>query len=163
MARRMSKAAAARFIAELENGAKVEDAAANAGHHKATFYRLRDRDPEFAAAWDIAYEEGADYLESEAVRRAYDGVEDVKWVGPADGGREVPFRAYSDRLLELLLKARRPSRFRENQRVEHTGPNGGPIRSEVALTDADARDALRGLAAAGLVRPGDAAAADPEG
>lgn len=62
-----------------------------------TAYRLRDRDPEFAAEWDEREEEATDELEEEAKRRALDG---------------------SDTLLIFLLKSRRPNVYRERVSVE---------------------------------------------
>lgn len=90
---------------------------------------------EFHEAWDAALEIGNDYLEQEAQRRAVDGYEEpVVHKGiqafvrdPVTGeleldahGRPIPLtiRRYSDRLLEVLLKARRPEKFRENMKIE---------------------------------------------
>ena len=43
-------------------------------------------------------------------------------------GEEVGYElTYSDKLLELLLKARDPRQFRENHKLEVTGAEGGPV------------------------------------
>lgn len=90
---------------------------------------------DFHEAWDAALEIGNDYLEQEAQRRAVEGYEEpVVHKGiqafvrdPVTGeleldqhGRPIPLtiRRYSDRLLEVLLKARRPEKFRENMKIE---------------------------------------------
>lgn len=90
---------------------------------------------DFHEAWDAALEIGNDYLEQEAQRRAVEGYEEpVVHKGiqafvrdPTTGeleldahGRPIPLtiRRYSDRLLEVLLKARRPEKFRENMKIE---------------------------------------------
>ena len=90
---------------------------------------------EFHEAWDAALEIGNDYLEQEAQRRAVAGYEEPvvhkgiqAFVRDAttgeleldENGRPIPLtiRRYSDRLLEVLLKARRPEKFRENMKIE---------------------------------------------
>lgn len=90
---------------------------------------------EFHEAWDAALEIGNDYLEQEAQRRAVEGYEEPvvhkgiqAFVRDAitgeleldANGRPIPLtiRRYSDRLLEVLLKARRPEKFRENMKIE---------------------------------------------
>jgi hypothetical protein len=77
-------------------------AARAAGVHRATTHRARKSDPEFAAAWDEAFEAGTDVLEETAIKRATE---------------------YSDVLLLALLKARRPDKFMERQRLEHVRLN----------------------------------------
>lgn len=49
--RRIDSAALGRFLAALRRGARLQDAAAEAGFSLAGFYRVRKRDPDFAAAW----------------------------------------------------------------------------------------------------------------
>jgi len=90
---------------------------------------------EFHEAWDAALGIGNDYLEQEAQRRAVDGYEEPivhkgiqAFVRDAEtgnleldaNGKPIPLtvRRYSDRLLEILLKARRPEKFRENMKIE---------------------------------------------
>lgn len=53
--------------------------------------------PDFAEAWKVAEEEAVDALEAEARRRAMDS---------------------SDRLLEVMLKAGRPEKYRDRHLVE---------------------------------------------
>jgi hypothetical protein len=95
---------------------------------KMNVYRWRKESDEFAKAWDEAAERGTDTLEDEAIRRAFDGVDRPVF----QGGREVGrIREYSDTLLIFLLKGRRPAKYREQHKHEHSGPNGGEIPYKV--------------------------------
>lgn len=107
----------------------------------------------FAQLAEVAADEAADILEREALRRAVDGVEDPVYgtlgtpelvEGKNGEEREIvrkytgvvgSRKVYSDRLLEILLKARRPHVFRENIRVE------GQVE-QVHVLDESSRDRL---------------------
>lgn len=108
--------------------------ARGAGVDRRTPYDLRARDERFAQAWTEADEAATQVLEAEARRRAM---------------------ATSDRLLEFLLKARRPATYRENHRVEVVGDGGGPVQTQVpeGLSDHE-RAALRQAIDAELERRG---------
>jgi hypothetical protein len=54
--RRVDALAMGQFIQALRRGATVEAAAKAAGFHVRSFYRKRDADPDFAAAWQEALE-----------------------------------------------------------------------------------------------------------
>ena len=113
-----SEARRAAFVAALAETGIVRLAAEAAGVHRGVAYRWRREDADFREAWDAAREEASDALEAEAWRRAVAGVRrPVFWQGEEVG--EVV--EYSDRLLELLLKARRPDVFRERSTVTHEG------------------------------------------
>ncbi len=113
----------ARFLAALAEGASVRDACRAAGIAPDTAYRWRRQSTRFAAAWDEALEQALDRLETVAYRRAYQA---------------------SDRLLVWILANRRPERWNVRQRVEHSGPDGGPI---VVVTGVDRDDGPDGGAA----------------
>jgi hypothetical protein len=120
------------FLEELAKRGNIARACRVAGVARGTAYRMRERDPKFAAAWDFAYEKAADALEEEARRRAVEGVPRLKFtrsglpiIDPKTGEPYVEW-SYSDQLLKLLLQGHRPERFRD--RVEHTGPKGGPLQ-----------------------------------
>ncbi len=69
-------------------------------------YRWREKDAKFAAAWDEAAEKGVDGLEDVATIRAK-GVEfDVVDKDGKVVGKKIEHN--SDRMLELMLKAKRP-------------------------------------------------------
>jgi phage terminase small subunit len=105
-----------RFLDALREGATNAAAARAAGVSRMTAYRERARNPDFAAAWDDAIEDGTDRLEEEAMRRALAG---------------------SDTLLIFLLKARRPAQYRETHHVQHDGS----VRIEVVVPLPDPEDA----------------------
>lgn len=68
--------AKAAFCETLANTCHVGKAAAAAGVTRNTCYVWRRRDPEFAAAWDLAEQVGVSAMEDEAKRRAFEGVEE---------------------------------------------------------------------------------------
>jgi len=77
---------------------------------------------EFKKLWAEALEDAVDLLEKEAVRRGRDGYnKPIVYKGKVVG----TYKEYSDRLLEILLKAHRRSKF--GDRTELTGADGGPI------------------------------------
>jgi len=104
------------FLAAFAEAGSVATACRAAGINRSTVYRERQRNEEFALAWADTEEGVTDMLEAEALRRA---MED------------------SDRLLIMLLRARRPAVYREGVRVEHAGKiEHGPAGLE-ALSDAE--------------------------
>lgn len=118
MARPISEKAKDRTLGALRMGFSYDRAAKFAGIARRTIFNLKDRDPDFAAACDEAYEAGTDKLEDEARRRAFEGTDRPIFQGGKLVGHE---RQYSDRLLELQLKARRPDKYRE-QRITVVHP-----------------------------------------
>jgi hypothetical protein len=97
------------FLALLENGALVSEAAAGCGVSTQQLYVFRGRDPGFREEWEAAYRRGADIYAREAVRRGVDGVNEKPIVV---GGKVVGHtRDYSDTLLLALLNARDPARY----------------------------------------------------
>jgi hypothetical protein len=93
-------------------------------------YKVRASNPKFAAAWAEAEEGATELLEAEARRRAYTGTQKPIY---QNGHKVGQVREYSDVLLIFLLKAHRPSIYRENARLELTGANGGPIATSQVL------------------------------
>lgn len=105
------------FLETLAATGNVSAAARAAGIARSTCYRIRRADPDLAEAWTDAIEEAVDVLEAEARRRALEGVE-RPLVGAGklirdDDGKVVMVREYNDRLLEFLLKALRPDKYRD--------------------------------------------------
>ncbi|HZQ65652.1 MAG TPA: hypothetical protein VFA66_10545 [Gaiellaceae bacterium] len=113
------------FLEALAAGWSVTHAALRAGVARQRLYERRETDEGFAEAWADAYRQGTDALEDEARRRAVEG-----WEEPVFQRGELVghVRRYDSRLLEFLLRARDPARFRENATVEVTGGGGGPVR-----------------------------------
>jgi hypothetical protein len=104
------------FLAMLAETCNVSEACRAAEIGRRSAYDWREADPSFAAAWDEAEEVAADKLEKVAWDRATTGL--------------------SDRMLEILLKAHRP-KYRDSQRLEHTGKDGGPIETADVTQDAE--------------------------
>ena len=67
------------FFEMLRKTGNVSAAARHAGRARAQLYRLRKQDTAFAALWDDALEEAADWLELEALRWAKDGTEEGRY------------------------------------------------------------------------------------
>ena len=111
------------FLAKLSAGYSVKAAVAESAMSRAWFYRERFNDLAFAEAWDAALEDGTDTLEDEARRRAHDGVEELivtmGKIARDEAGNALTVRRYSDSLLTLLLKARRPDKFKDRSAVEN--------------------------------------------
>lgn len=104
------------FLAMFAATGSVLLSARAAGVNRTTPYEERAHNAEFAAAWQQAEEDAIQLLEAEARRRAL---------------------STSDVLLIFLLKARRPSVYRENPRIELTGADGGPILTQQLLAGLD--------------------------
>lgn len=107
-----------KFIDHLANGGTVSAACQLAVIGRATAYRHRQSDEDFALAWADAEEESTEKLEEEAFRRAFKGVtKPVHYQGLV-----VDFvEEYSDTMLIFLLKARRPDTYRDRFDFKHSG------------------------------------------
>lgn len=64
------------FLSALADAATIGEAAIEAGINRVTAYRWKETDEEFAVAWDDALEAGTEKLETAAIRRAVEGVEE---------------------------------------------------------------------------------------
>ena len=117
------------FLDSLRVTGNVSAAARLVGKARASLYRMRRNDPDFAAAWQDALEEAVDWLELEALRRTVEGTEENRF---SKGEVVGTITRYSDSLLMFLLKARRPWLY--DRRVLRSGQND---------TDEDSFDALR--------------------
>ena len=118
------------FLAAIRAFPSITRAAASAGVTRWAHYRRLEREPEYRAAFDTAYQVGINALEDEAIERAQAGV--AKYVlyhgkpimVPANPlkprGKKVPLldREYSDSLMLALLKAKKPDEYKE--RIDHT-------------------------------------------
>ena len=109
MARRLTKQKKEQFLGVIRETANVRLAARACGMSRTNLYNERERDPDFAAAWDEAVEDAVDKLEAEAWRRALEGFEEPVF----QRGEQVgTVRKYSDRLMERLLEANRPQKYK---------------------------------------------------
>ena len=91
----------ARFLEVLSETANVAEARKAVGLTARRLFLLKESDPEFSRDWELCFNIGISSLESEAVRRAKDGVPEPVWYK----GEEVgSVQKYSDGLLQFLLK-----------------------------------------------------------
>lgn len=136
-----------------KNGPRYGAAAKAAGVSQVTTWhwrngRLKD-DPAFEAGLLAAIKMGVDALESEFIRRGFQGVEKPVY----QGGRLVgTLREYDTTAGIVMLKALAPERHRE--RYEYSGPGGGPVQLQAQvqaqmalLSDEDLRARVADLAA----------------
>jgi hypothetical protein len=118
------------FLAALASTGIVAHAAARAGWCTGSAYHHKTKDKVFADMWEEALAVSADLIEMEALRRAVHGYEKPIWDrggkdrDPGILGYETQ---YSDSLMSLLLKARKPEKFRERHEVDHRGDGGGGV------------------------------------
>jgi hypothetical protein len=104
------------FLAELSKHGVVGEAAKVAKVHRTVPAALRNVDPAFDAAWEVALEAACDRLEREVTRRGLEG-----WLEPVFGSggpgkgtiRVGTVRKFSDTLLIFKLKGERPEKYRE--------------------------------------------------
>jgi hypothetical protein len=133
---RFTKDRRERFLKALAETGIVTLAAEIIGVSRARVYQVQKEDPGFAAGWAEAEEQAADALEAEAWRRAVDGVREPVVSGGKlvrdDDGRPLAIQRYSDQLMLVLLKARRPEKFKDRAVVEHDIADGLADRLEAA-------------------------------
>lgn len=108
------------FVEALRKTGNVKLSCEMAGISRKVAYETKGRDRDFGEEWLDALDEATDTLEAEARRRAIEGTERtvVKRIGVDENGKpkyqEYVEREYSDTLLIFLLKANRPSKFRDS-------------------------------------------------
>ena len=107
-----------KFLEAIAKGFSVSMSCRMAHFSKSGIQKHVKKSAAFKKAWDEAYETGADVLEDEAWRRAVEGWDEPKWYQDKEVGA---VRKFSDRLLEMLLKARRPDKYRERIDANVTG------------------------------------------
>lgn len=126
------------FLGELRLSGIVSAACLIADVDQSTVYHRRSADPIFAAAWNQAIEESADWLEKEARRRAEEGtLKPVYYKGELCGWE----REYSDTLMALLLKANRPDKFGDKLTVR-LDPRQAAILARHNLSAGEAMEML---------------------
>lgn len=144
--RKRTKDWAPAFLEAFEATGLVIEAAQRAGVARSTVYKHRAEDEEFATAWQELEDDVVERMEAEAKRRAVEGVPRKSY--DKDGNLIREEQVYSDTLLIFLLKARRPDVYRENVKVQHTGPNEGPVRHELDIAVPEVRKHLDAALAA---------------
>jgi hypothetical protein len=117
-----------KFLEALAASPNVTEACRLAGVKRRTAYALKERNAEFAAAWEDALEQSTDDLVGEAWRRARVGTDKPVFYQGDECGR---IREYSDTLTIFLLKAHRPHVYGDKNKLEVSGPGGGPLQLEL--------------------------------
>lgn len=102
------------FLPVLRNTGNVRYASMQAGISRMTAYTRRKKDSNFAALWDEAMEDAVDHLEGVAWEKAKGG---------------------DNTLLIFLLKSHRRSVYGDATKLEHSGPDGQPIKTQDASPD----------------------------
>ena len=102
------------FLEQYAQWANISYACKVAGVPRQNIYEWQEHDADFSRAFKIAESAATERLEREAWRRAVDGSPYKRtsyWHGEPVGTDEKI--EYSDQLLQLLLRARRPDVYRE--------------------------------------------------
>jgi hypothetical protein len=134
------------FFDGMREGWSVRKSAWAAGISSVTAYawrtaseatRLEDGsyEDDFCVRWEAAYRDGVDVLEDAAHRRAVEGVDKPVYQGGVLVGTVTE---YSDTLLMLALRGKRPDRY-NTERHELTGAKGGPIATSMEVEFIDSR------------------------
>lgn len=116
------------------------------GVDPATVWRWKKQHEEFAEACRVAKEVADDVVEASLFRRANGYSQEAVKIFMPQGAPEPVYAPYLEHYPPDVgaalnwLKNRRPDRWRE--RVEHTGPDGGPIVIASALEAARRRAAV---------------------
>lgn len=100
------------FLETLRQTGNVGVAAEIINVYRTTPYQWKKKDPAFAKRWEEALDAAADVAEAEVRRRAVEG-----WDEPVFYKGEVVgyTKKYSDRMLELHIKALKPEKYRDKQ------------------------------------------------
>lgn len=138
------------FLKAFRIAKTITGASEKAGFYRLTHYRWHKESPFYRQAFAEMKAAAADDLEEAATQRAVEGVRICKFTkdgtplrdprkhDPETGEVKPEWASdpwyyetsFSDRLLELLLKAKKPDEFRERSSVEMSGPGGNPIELE---------------------------------
>ena len=141
------------FLTAYSRCGTVASACDASGIGRSTYKAWKKNDTAFQYALDEVTLDFADEIESEAIRRAKEGVRTIKFTTSGvpikdprkldpDTGEVKPEwkndpwyyeEEFSDRLLEMLLKAKRPQEFRDRQSIEVSGPGGVPLEVDLSI------------------------------
>lgn len=120
------------FLAAFEETGMVSRACEIVGIARQTAYAERQRNEDFAVAWADVEERTTETMEREAYRRAVEGITEPV----VSAGKHVTdVQSYSDRLLEFMLKARRPERYRDRVDVNHSGKVEKRVKVDLSKLD----------------------------
>lgn len=124
-----------KFLKALSNTANVRAACIQAGVDHSTVYRWQEMDEDFGFRFREANKDANWLLFGEAWQRAMKGEEEYVVSGGkliyGPDGKPLMQRRKSDRMLELLLKARL-SEFREKQSIDVNANVTGSVQSDLS-------------------------------
>lgn len=104
-----------KFLEVLRQTGNVGVAAEVVNVYRTTPYQWKRKDPAFDKKWQEAMDAAADLAEAEVRRRAVEGFDEPVFYQ----GKVVGYvRKYSDRMLELYIKALKPEKYREKNNPE---------------------------------------------
>lgn len=115
------------FLAAIRLFPNITEAAKAVGCHRSSHYEWLKSDPDYAERFRDAMDEGLDTIEKAAIDLAT-GKLSKKIVSAGKVLGEEP--VYSERMIEMLLRAHRPDRYRDRSSHEITGKDGGAVRVE---------------------------------
>jgi len=147
------------FLTAFRENGCVTRAAEAASITRGNHYRwLGGKHPGYEVAFEEIRHATIDDLELAARRRAIEGTRKYKFTREgtpvlkpgASADDPDPYyyeTVYSDRLLELLLRAHRPERFTQKMSQEISGPEGGPLEvvnamRQVAVANPDLSESM---------------------
>ena len=120
------------FLEAFEQTGMISRACEEIGISRQTAYAERQRNEDFAVEWHEVEERVTETMEREAYRRAVEGVTEPV----VSAGKHVTdVQSYSDRLLEFMLKARRPEKYRDRVDVNHSGKVERRVKVDLAKLD----------------------------
>lgn len=143
------------FLRAYATVGTILQASKAAGIARSRHYEWRGQ-PEYDAAFNEASEEFTEYLESVAIESATIGLQEpIVYQGQVmyepqrnkDGSLKMKNGVvlYTDKPVTIrkqnpverifLLKAKRPDVYRDNAKVEHTGPGGAPLEVTVKFVE----------------------------
>ena len=130
MARRLNKKTKVEFLAKLAETGNVVEAAEHIGRDRGHLYEIKDRDPEFARAWDASRAMYLDEIEGKVIDWAVNGYTIASTESLVDEqGNQIGKqkrkieRRYDARLALRILERRHPD-YRPGQDVVVSTPTG---------------------------------------
>lgn len=127
------------FLAAIREFPNISHAAEAAGISRSTHYDRYDKDPAYAKTFHEAWRWGMGFVRDVAVHRAVHGYQEpvifqgqYQYTGKGKKRRLVTVTKYPERLFMKVLTAEIPEVYNRN-RMEHTGPDGGPIQKHITV------------------------------
>jgi hypothetical protein len=127
------------FLAAFATNGAVVYAARAAGLSRSVVYHWRRTDEQFERLFQEAQEDAADALEAEARRRGVDGWQEEIY---RQGRLVGTVSRYSDSLLVMLLRYRRPEVFGKRIEVKASSTLSGRLIDPTTSTDAELRERI---------------------